>query len=51
MQAGDVERTRASTQALFDYVSYEPKVSIKEGVHQFVDLFHAYSKQNKNIAS
>jgi len=51
MQAGDVERTWASTQALFDHVSYQPKVSIKEGVHQFVDWYRTYSKQNRNIVS
>lgn len=46
MQAGDVERTWASTDALHTSVAYSPKTSIKMGVQHFVDWYlNYYSSQ------
>ncbi|MDI5920877.1 NAD-dependent epimerase [Halomonas sp. LR5S13] len=42
MQPGDVPRTWADTQALFDATGYRPQVSVEEGVRRFVDWYRAY---------
>jgi UDP-glucuronate 4-epimerase len=39
MQAGDVEQTWASTKALKNVISYTPKVSLSEGVNNFVNWY------------
>lgn len=36
LQAGDVPDTEADVSSLIDAVGYRPKVSVEEGVHQFV---------------
>ncbi len=42
MQPGDVPRTWADTQALFDATGYRPEIGVEEGVRRFVDWYRAY---------
>ena len=42
MQPGDVERTWADTNSLFDDYGYKPSTSIKKGVSAFVSWFKGY---------
>ncbi|PRY67373.1 NAD-dependent epimerase [Halomonas ventosae] len=42
MQPGDVPRTWADTQALFDATGYRPEVGVEEGVRRFVAWYRAY---------
>ena len=39
MQPGDVPRTWADTDALFEYIHYRPKVSFDEGIREFVKWY------------
>ncbi len=42
MQAGDVYQTYAETEDLFSAIGYRPKVSVKEGVAEFVSWYREY---------
>ena len=42
MQQGDVKTTHADTQALEDYIGYSPKISIEDGVKNFVEWYLKY---------
>ncbi|HEX7813565.1 NAD-dependent epimerase [Dyella sp.] len=42
LQAGDVPDTEADVTSLIEAVGYRPKVSVEEGVRQFVDWYRAY---------
>ena len=42
MQPGDVGKTWASTKALNQVVGYESKISLEEGVKQFVNWYKLY---------
>jgi len=42
MQPGDVYKTWADTKDLFEVIGYKPKVSIKEGVANFVDWYRQF---------
>ena len=42
MQPGDVPRTWADTQALYEATGYQPKVKVEEGVRRFVDWYRDY---------
>ena len=42
MQPGDVERTWADVENLFEYIDYRPKVGIKEGIGEFVSWYKDY---------
>ena len=42
LQAGDVPDTEADVSRLIEAVGYRPKVSVEEGVRQFVDWYRAY---------
>lgn len=42
MQPGDVPRTWADTEALFQATGYRPKVGIEEGVKRFVDWYRGF---------
>jgi len=42
MQPGDVERTWADVENLFEYIDYRPKVGIKEGIGEFVAWYKDY---------
>ncbi|MGM0858928.1 MAG: NAD-dependent epimerase [Pseudomonadota bacterium] len=44
MQPGDVPRTWADTEALFEATSYRPQVGIEEGVARFVTWYRAFYK-------
>ncbi|WP_210455382.1 NAD-dependent epimerase [Vibrio crassostreae] len=39
MQSGDVYKTYADTQDLFDAIGYKPKVGVKEGVMKFIEWY------------
>lgn len=42
MQPGDVPRTFADTQALFEATGYQPKISVEEGARRFVAWYRKY---------
>ena len=42
MQPGDVITTHADTSQLFDYVGYNPRFTIEEGIQRFVDWYREY---------
>ncbi|MCH8556367.1 MAG: NAD-dependent epimerase [Balneolia bacterium] len=44
IQPGDVPKTWADVEALFDYIDYKPQVSISEGIANFVSWYKEYYK-------
>lgn len=42
LQPGDVPKTYANVQSLFDYIGFKPGTNIKDGVKKFVDWFVEY---------
>tara|TARA_B100001142_G_scaffold330044_1_gene395828 strand:- start:4593 stop:5588 length:996 start_codon:yes stop_codon:yes gene_type:complete len=42
MQPGDVMTTHADTTQLFDYVGYNPRFTLEEGIQRFVDWYQEY---------
>lgn len=42
LQPGDVLETSASTESIYKYIEYQPKVSILDGVRKFVDWYRSY---------
>ncbi|GEK73667.1 MULTISPECIES: NAD-dependent epimerase [Halomonas] len=42
MQPGDVPRTWADTEALFEATGYRPRVGVEEGVQRFVDWYREF---------
>lgn len=44
IQPGDVPQTWADVEALFDYIDYRPKFSVREGIKAFVDWYRDYYK-------
>lgn len=42
LQMGDVPKTYADVQSLFDYIDFQPGTNIKDGVKRFVDWFADY---------
>ncbi|MFG6179426.1 NAD-dependent epimerase [Halomonas sp. THAF12] len=44
MQPGDVPRTWADTDALFEATGYRPRIGVEEGVHRFVEWYREYYK-------
>lgn len=44
LQKGDVERTYADVQSLFDYVQYKPQTKLEIGVGKFIDWYKDYYK-------
>lgn len=52
LQDGDVECTWSDINGLKNELGYEPKVSVKDGVRQFVDWYKSYylSSHRQNIA-
>jgi UDP-glucuronate 4-epimerase len=42
MQPGDVERTWADVDDLFEYIGYRPQVNIETGITEFVDWYKNY---------
>ncbi len=47
LQMGDVPKTYAEVQNLFDYIDFKPNTYIKDGVKRFVDWFKEYYGYNK----
>ncbi|MCH8568147.1 MAG: NAD-dependent epimerase [Balneolales bacterium] len=44
IQPGDVPKTWADVEALFDYIDYRPKFSVKEGIQNFIEWYVDYYK-------
>ena len=44
MQPGDVYKTFADTEHLFDAIKYKPSVDIDEGISKFVSWYMDYYK-------
>ena len=44
MQPGDVYKTWADTTDLFEAVGYQPKLSVEQGVQNFVDWYRKFYK-------
>lgn len=42
MQPGDVPRTWADVEDLFEYTGYRPRVNIEEGIKKFIDWYKSY---------
>lgn len=42
IQPGDVPRTWADVEELFNVTGYRPKVSVKEGIRNFIDWYRSY---------
>ncbi len=42
MQPGDVERTWADVDDLYNYIDYRPSINIEEGIKKFVNLYQNY---------
>ena len=47
MQMGDIKATLADNNLLFQLTGFKPKVSVKEGVSNFIDWYIKYYKINK----
>ena len=47
MQKGDVKKTCASTDKLFDWVNYKPTTSIKQGIKKFINWYETYYEVKK----
>jgi len=39
LQPGDVTRTYADVQSLFDYINFKPATNIEDGIKVFVDKY------------
>ena len=44
MQPGDIEKTSADLRLLSDWVDYEPKTSLNEGLKKFINWYKTYYK-------
>jgi UDP-glucuronate 4-epimerase len=42
MQPGDVPKTWANVDDLFDYIEFKPEIGIEEGIKNFVDWYESY---------
>ena len=42
MQPGDVPKTWADVDDLFEYIDFKPKVGVKEGIKNFIDWYKNY---------
>lgn len=42
MQPGDVQKTWADVDDLFDYIDFRPKVGVEEGIKKFIDWYKDY---------
>ncbi|MNX73690.1 hypothetical protein D3C86_1050970 [compost metagenome] len=49
MQDGDVADTWADISRLKDELDYTPKVSVKEGVHNFIEWYKMFYCSNKEV--
>lgn len=44
IQPGDVPKTWADVEALFDYIDYRPQFTVKEGIRNFIQWYTEYYK-------
>lgn len=44
IQPGDVPKTWADVEALFDYTDYRPQFTVKEGIKNFIEWYKSYYK-------
>jgi UDP-glucuronate 4-epimerase len=42
MQPGDVAKTWADVEDLFEYINFRPQIGIEEGISQFIDWYKKY---------
>jgi UDP-glucuronate 4-epimerase len=45
IQPGDVSKTFADNNKLFDYINFIPKTTVKQGISDFVDWYKSYYKK------
>jgi len=50
LQPGDVPKTWAAVDDLYDYIEFKPQVSIEEGIRKFVDWYKVYYQSEKEKA-
>ena len=51
MQPGDVHKTWADSSDLYTSIDYKPNTSIQEGIHEFVQWYKEYHRQNESVLS
>lgn len=44
IQPGDVPKTWADVEALFDYTDYRPQFTVQEGIKNFIEWYKDYYK-------
>ncbi|HKK45325.1 MAG TPA: NAD-dependent epimerase [Balneolaceae bacterium] len=49
MQPGDVPKTWANVEDLFDYINFRPQVSVEEGIKNFIDWYKGYFISKKGV--
>lgn len=52
MQPGDVPKTWADVDDLYEYINFQPKVGIEQGIHHFIEWYQKYYpsvKQKKSM--
>lgn len=49
MQPGDVPKTWADVEDLFEYIDFKPKVGIEEGIREFVKWYKSYYREDSHI--
>lgn len=48
MQPGDVPKTWADVEDLYRYIDFQPQVSIKEGIQNFIEWFKSYYRVDQD---
>ncbi|WP_138430683.1 NAD-dependent epimerase [Fodinibius saliphilus] len=51
MQPGDVPKTWADVDDLYNYIDFQPQVRVKEGIHKFVEWYTDYYLREKQSLS
>jgi len=49
MQPGDVPKTWADVEDLYDYIDFRPQVGIQEGIKHFIDWYKSYFITRKEV--
>ena len=44
IQPGDVEKTFANTNEIIEYINYNPKINVKDGIEKFVLWYKSFYK-------
>lgn len=42
MQPGDVAKTWADVENLFEYIDFRPRIGIEKGIKEFIDWYKEY---------